>query len=91
VRIEGVIAGSNAGFRVSSAGDVDGDGLDDVLVGAPNADLPGGREAAGQTFLVSGAAIVASSEGSGVFRLRERHADPATVGATNPSPARGKG
>lgn len=91
VRIEGVLPGSNAGFRVSGAGDVDGDGLDDVLVGAPNADLPDGREAAGQTFLVGGAAIAASSGTGGVLTLRDIHADPATVGTTSPSPTPGKG
>ena len=47
--------GAQTGFGTVQAGgvDVDGDGLDDVMVGAPNAD-PDGRENAGSVFVVYG-------------------------------------
>jgi hypothetical protein len=45
-RIRGSTAGELAGYDVAAAGDVDGDGLDDVLVGAPGADH-GGRSSGG--------------------------------------------
>ncbi|HEY5143557.1 MAG TPA: integrin alpha [Solirubrobacteraceae bacterium] len=37
-RIDGAASGDQAGFAVAAAGDVDGDGLADVIVGAPYAD-----------------------------------------------------
>ena len=42
-----------AGRAVSSAGDVNGDGVDDILIGAPGHDLPG-SEAAGVAYVVFG-------------------------------------
>ena len=33
--IQGDAAGDSLGFSVSSAGDVNGDGIDDIIVGAP--------------------------------------------------------
>ena len=53
--IDGVSSGHYAGFSVSSAGDVNGDGFDDVLVGAPYAS-PSGRSYAGQAFVIFGKA-----------------------------------
>lgn len=41
------------GYSVSGAGDVNGDGLDDLLIGAPAAD-PAGRSAAGLSYVVFG-------------------------------------
>ena len=43
-------ASDGAGISVSSAGDVDGDGLDDLLVGAHGND--DGGSAAGKTYLI---------------------------------------
>jgi len=46
------VAGGGAGTTVASAGDVDGDGLDDILVGAPDTD--GATERAGRAWLLHG-------------------------------------
>jgi len=49
----GLGAGDFTGSQVSFAGDLNGDGYDDVLLGARNAD-PGGRIDAGTTYIVYG-------------------------------------
>ena len=51
--INGNATGDNSGFSVASAGDVNGDEIDDVIIGASNAD-PSGRSNAGQSYLVFG-------------------------------------
>ena len=53
--IDGGYAGDRAGFAVSGAGDVNGDGLADLLVSAHEAD-PNGNDYAGQAFVVFGKA-----------------------------------
>ncbi|MBP7148957.1 MAG: FG-GAP repeat protein, partial [Acidobacteria bacterium] len=50
--VQGAASGDQAG-QVIAAGDVDGDGTDDLLVGAPGAD-PGGKQQAGQVHVVLG-------------------------------------
>lgn len=52
-RLLGHAASDFAGFRVAGAGDVDGDGLDDLLVGA-YASNPGGVNSAGSAYVLLG-------------------------------------
>jgi hypothetical protein len=52
--LNGVAAGDESGRSVASAGDVNGDGFDDLLVGAPNTD-PNGTNS-GATYVVFGKA-----------------------------------
>ena len=70
--INGINAGDGSGVTVSGAGDVNGDGLADVIIGAPNAD-PNGLNSAGQSFVVfgktDGAVVDLSNLGSGGFRI----------------------
>ncbi len=58
--LTGVDAYDNSGFSVSSAGDVNGDGYDDLIIGARNADPNGGDS--GETYIVYGGA---SAPGTG--------------------------
>src|SRR4028118_1302818 len=51
--INGIAADDESGFSVSSAGDVNGDGLDDLIIGAISAD-PNGMSFAGQSYVVFG-------------------------------------
>ena len=53
LRLDGAGRGDEAGFAVAGVGDVSGDGLADVLVGARLAD-PAGRQDAGAAYLVYG-------------------------------------
>jgi VCBS repeat-containing protein len=52
VTFNGIDPGDQAGFSVSSAGDVNGDGIDDILIGAFNAGPNGAGS--GETYLVFG-------------------------------------
>jgi len=61
-QFDGLAAGDQLGFSVSGAGDVNGDTVPDLIVGAKNA-APGGVPAAGSAFVFSGA------DGSQLFRF----------------------
>jgi hypothetical protein len=52
-RLDGTAALDGSGRRVAGAGDINGDGFDDVVIGADNAD-PDGREFAGSCYVVFG-------------------------------------
>ena len=52
-RIDGALPGDQAGMSAAGVGDVNGDGLDDVLVGAPAADV-NGRTDSGSAYVVFG-------------------------------------
>jgi hypothetical protein len=72
-RIDGAAAGDRLGTAVGGAGDVNGDGLADVVLGAPEADARG-RGGSGTAFVVfgrretSGAVDLAALAGAG-FRI----------------------
>jgi hypothetical protein len=51
-QINGETAGDGSGFSVSSAGDVNGDGFDDIIIGASGADPNGGYS--GASYVVFG-------------------------------------
>jgi len=54
-RIDAAAKGDEAGYRVDIAGDVNGDGFDDLLIGAPKANKPGVTDA-GAAMVVFGKA-----------------------------------
>lgn len=56
-RILGAAAGDQNGNSVSSAGDVNGDGIVDILVGARQADPPPGISAAGIAYVIFGRSV----------------------------------
>ena len=73
-KITGETGGDNAGFSVSTAGDVDGDGIDDLIVGA-NRNAEGGSSA-GAAYLVFGTTSSVSAvnlddiaSGTGGFKI----------------------
>ena len=51
--IAGVNSGDRSGLSVSGAGDINGDGIDDLIIGADNAD-PDSRSNAGESYVVFG-------------------------------------
>ena len=60
--LTGIDAGDHSGVSVSSAGDVNGDGYDDLIIGASGAD-PNGDSSAGETYVVYGGASAPGSDG----------------------------
>ena len=60
--LTGIDAGDRSGFSVSAAGDVNGDGYDDLIIGARGA-APGGDSLAGETYVVYGGASAPGTDG----------------------------
>lgn len=61
--IRGDVAFDTLGQSVSAAGDVNGDGIDDLLIGAPNGKL--GGHLAGQAYILFGNRDFGAMQGSG--------------------------
>ncbi|MCP3856237.1 MAG: hypothetical protein GY698_16100, partial [Actinomycetia bacterium] len=57
-RLDGVTAGDHSGHSVSTAGDVNGDDIDDLLIGAPYAGPNGQRS--GSSYVVFGSSTFSS-------------------------------
>ena len=53
-RLNGIAADDYAGSSVSGAGDVNGDGMDDIIVGAPSTDLGSYGAMSGSSYIVFG-------------------------------------
>jgi hypothetical protein len=70
VKIVGDLAGDLAASAISYAGDIDADGVDDLVIGAPGAS-PGGRVGAGRAYVLYGPLVAGTI-------------DLATVGSTTP-------
>ena len=73
-RIAGLQAGDQNGFSLSSAGDVNGDGFDDIIVSSPGADPNGSNSGSSYVLFgragVGGAAVDLSTlDGTTGFRL----------------------
>ncbi len=82
-RLDGIDASDLFGFSVSSAGDVNGDGFDDLVIGASIADAANnGTPDAGESYVVFGGvsllpprltcAAARDPPGSPIFRCRYR-------------------
>ncbi len=74
-RLDGAANGDQSGYSVSTAGDVNGDDIDDLLIGAPYAD-PNGNENSGSSYVVFGRSTgfnsvieLSSLNGTSGFRL----------------------
>lgn len=74
-RFDGISARDYAGRSLSGAGDVNGDGIDDLIIGARGGD-PGGQSFAGESYVVFGTEAgfgssfdLSTLDGSNGFRL----------------------
>ena len=70
-RLSGAVANGQAGFSVASAGDVNGDGYDDVIVGVPEAMLGSGYVVFGKATGFAANLDLSSLDGSNGFMLRD--------------------
>jgi hypothetical protein len=79
--INGIDAGDTSGRSVASAGDVNGDGFDDLIIGAQFAD-PNGNSYAGESYVIFGGAT-GTQDASPVSRAGTADPDNFTGNAGN--------
>ena len=63
--VNGIDASDLSGFSVSGAGDINGDGVDDLIIGAPYGD-PNGNSGAGESYVVFGMASSVEQQCNGL-------------------------
>ncbi len=96
--IQGDLSNDETGFSVSSAGDVNGDGIDDLIVGAPRGD-DGGTDA-GEAYVIYGSLTIGQptryspfgeqdDQCSGCERFDHRHDQSRRHERTKPSDRQG--
>jgi hypothetical protein len=66
--VNGIDMQDFSGFSVSSAGDIDGDGTDDIVIGASSAD-PNGQNKAGESYVVFGGVGIGAGGSLGLSSL----------------------
>ncbi|MER2511667.1 MAG: hypothetical protein ABTQ25_04480 [Nitrosomonas ureae] len=96
-RLDGETARDYSGRSVSNAGDVNGDGFDDVIIGAPLANDPNGRYS-GSSYVVFGKASgfdaamnLSALDGSNGFRLDGATGDYLGTSVSNAGDVNGDG
>jgi len=67
--LHGESTGDSAGFSVSDAGDINGDGIDDLIIGAERADFAGNQ--AGRSYIVFGRDTAVSGNYPASFELAD--------------------
>jgi hypothetical protein len=98
-RLSGIDAGDRSGSSVSSAGDVNGDGFADLIVGAPAAESAGGANYEGESYVVFGKASwagtpsldLATLDGTNGFRLSGIDADDRSGSVSSAGDVNGDG
>ena len=58
ITISGITSGDNSGTSVHAAGDINGDGIDDLVIGAPESDINGVDS--GQSYVVFGSSSISN-------------------------------
>ncbi|KIE06305.1 FG-GAP repeat protein, partial [Candidatus Jidaibacter acanthamoeba] len=92
-KINGAVVGGNAGHAVSSAGDINGDGIADLIIGAESVNYP-----AGASYVVFGSKTpfassinVSDLDGSNGFRLNGASGDNAGISVSRAGDINGDG